>query len=394
MMKIVTNECDADCIFCIKYIFFRALRLTKCEENVILYTEKFCYPLLYHNHKQEAGIMAETQFIKTVVFGGYDKNDVDKRLDYVYNLFFDNKNKLRETKLLLDKIKEGLGEQEALDSVLADGRNKLTELQVKNQNLVEKARSLNDAISQKDQEIASLKAKLSETEAKLTETEAIAASEGGANAGALFNVLLQQAQTSANVILSDAQKHASNLESDSKKLAENTITEANNKAKMIIYEAEKKAAEINAAAKEKAAAMDVASDNIKASVLNDVEKMNMELAEFKAVFEKFEQAGSEMIAQSQDLLNNAVINLTTGGVPVFREPEAFEAELVETPTLEDIDDIYITGNAEQAEAKSDALQKLKAKAESIGSEEKAAAEETDKTKVSLEELAKKAKTMK
>ena len=163
---------------------------------------------------------------------------------------------------------------------------------------------------------------------------------------------------------------------------------------MIIYEAEKKAAEINAAAKEKAAAMDVASDNIKASVLNDVEKMNMELAEFKAVFEKFEQAGSEMIAQSQDLLNNAVINLTTGGVPVFREPEAFEAELVETPPLEDLDDIYITGNAEQAEAKSDALQKLKAKAESIGSEEKAAAEEPDKTKVSLEELAKKAKTMK
>ncbi len=337
--------------------------------------------------------MAETQFIKTVVFGGYDKNDVDKRLDYVYNLFFDNKNKLRETKLLLDKMKEGLGDQEALDSVLADGRNKLTELQVKNQNLVEKARSLNDAISQKDQEIAALKAKLSETESKLTEAQAIAASEGGANAGALFNVLLQQAQNSANVILGDAQKHASNLESDSKKLAENTIIEANNKAKLIIYEAEKKAAEIDAAAKEKAAAMDVASDNIKASVLNDVEKMNLELAEFKAVFEKFEQAGSEMISQSQDLLNSAVINLTTGGVPVFREPEAFETELVETPTLEDIDDIYITGNAEEAEAKNDALQKLKEKAESLNTEEKPE-EQEEKKKVSLEELAKKAKTMK
>ena len=63
--------------------------------------------------------MAETRFIRTVVFGGYDKGDVDKKLDYIYNLFFDNKNKLRETKLLLDKIRGGADEKDALDSVLA-----------------------------------------------------------------------------------------------------------------------------------------------------------------------------------------------------------------------------------------------------------------------------------
>lgn len=347
--------------------------------------------------------MAETQFLRTVVFGGYDKNDVDKRLDYVYNLFFDNKNKLREAKLLIDKMKGGAGEQDALDSVLADERTKLTELQVKNQNLVEKSRSLADELTRKEQEIENLKKKLAETETQLGEAQAKLASEGGANSGAMLNVVFQQAQTSANLILSTAEKQASDLEADSKKLAENTITDANNKAKLIIYDAETKAAEITAAANEKAAAMDVASGNIKAAALNDVEKMSLELAQFKAIFEKFQTAGSEMIAQSRDLLNNAVVELTSGGIPTFREPEGVEMEMSERPELDDIDDTYMTGSdlaiIEEAssEKKSDALQKLKEKAASMGGSSDggdAGNSGGSGKKMSLEELAKKAKSMK
>lgn len=347
--------------------------------------------------------MAETRFIRTVVFGGYDKGDVDKKLDYIYNLFFDSKNKLREAKLLLDKMKTGANEQDALDSVLAAERAKLTELQSKNENLIEKSRSLGNELSLKEQEIQALKAKLEETTAKLTEAEAKLASEGGANSGAMLNVVFQQAQTSANLILTTAQQQASNLEADSKKLADNTITDANNKAKIIIFEAESKAAEITATAEKKAAAIDVASGNIKAAVLNDVEKMSIELAKFKDIFEKFENAGSEMISQSQDLLNGAVVNLTTGGIPVFKEPEDFEVEMSERPVLDDIDDTYITGNdaAEDnsgAPKKNDALQKLKEKAASIGGSGQESPDNNSNNngggKVSLADLAKKAKAMK
>ena len=344
--------------------------------------------------------MAETRFIRTVVFGGYDKGDVDKKLDYIYNLFFDSKNRLREAKLLLDKMKEGASEQDALDSVLSAERAKLTEIQAKNENLIEKSRSLADELSRKEQELQALKDKLAETEKQLTEAQAKLASEGGANSGAMLNVVFQQAQTSANLILSTAQQQATDLENDSKKLAENTVTDANNKAKIIIYDAESKAAEITAAAEEKAAAIDVASGNIKATVLNDVEKMSIELAKFKAIFEKFEANGTDMITQSQELLNGAVVTLTTGGIPVFREPAGFEMEMSERPELDDIDDTYITGGGLEpentgSEKKNDALQKLKEKAASIGGTG-APNEKSDggDKKVSLADLAKKAKNMK
>lgn len=336
--------------------------------------------------------MTESKFIKTVVFGGYDKNEVDKRFNYLYELVFDTKNKLRETKLLLDKMKGGADEQSAIDSVIAEERAKLTELQVKNQNLLEKVKMLDDELARKKQELQATKTRLEGVERQLGEAEAKLASEGGSNQGAMLNVVFQQAQSSANMILSTAQQQAADLENDSKKLAENTVTDANNKAKMIIYEAENKASEIISAAKERSSAMEVASGNIKASVLSDVKRMEAELDKFKSIFDRFEKAGTEMISQSQGLLKEAAENITADGVPVFREPERTEVEMVERPTLENIDDSYITGNREDTEKtkkKNDALKKLKEKAESIGGESTGSG---SGKKVSLADLAKKAES--
>ena len=343
--------------------------------------------------------MAETRFMRTVVFGGYDKSDVDKKLEYIYDLFFDCKNKLREAKLLLGKMKAGANEQDALDSVLADERAKLTELQVKNEQLIEKAKSLNDDNVRKEKELAELRSKVADLETKLNGAEAKLASEGGTNSGAMLNIVFQQAQTSADLILSTAQKQADDLKTDSQKLAENTVTDANNKAKMIIFEAETNAAKITAEAKEKASAMDVASGNIKAAVLGDVERMSAELSKFKEIFDKFGSTGTDMISQSMELLDDAVTTLTSGGIPVFHEPERFEAELVESPMLEDIDEFYLTGSENSgnedsgSDNKNDTLQKLKEKAAAL-SGGSGAEENTGSKKVSLEDLAMKAKSMK
>ena len=334
--------------------------------------------------------MAETRFIRTVVFGGYDKGDVDKKFDYIYKLFFENKNKLREAKLLLEKMKDGTSEQDALESVLAAERAKLTEVQVKNENLVEKVRSLGDENSRKDKEIQALKAKLEETEKQLGEAQAKLVSEGGANSGAMLNVIFQQAQASSDLIINTAKKQADDLSTDSRKLAENTVTDANNKAKTIIYEAETKAAEITAAAETKAAAMDVASGNVKAAALSDVEKMSIELAKFKAVFEDFRTAGTEMITKSQEMLDGAVVSLTNGGIPTFKVPEVFEPELAERPTFDDIDDTYATGSDDDMVTGDDFGLDSK-------SDEKDASgggEQGGNKKVSLADLAKKAKNMK
>ena len=112
--------------------------------------------------------MAESQFMKTVLFGGYDKSDVDKRMTYLYDLCFESKNKLREAKVIIDKLKQGSMDEDAINSALADDRAKLTEMQVKNQNLVEKARTITDENNRLTQEVSELKAKLEEVEAQLS----------------------------------------------------------------------------------------------------------------------------------------------------------------------------------------------------------------------------------
>ena len=52
--------------------------------------------------------MAETKFIKISATGGYDKADVDKRLDFLYNLVNDLKNELR-IKTPAEKLSGRLG---------------------------------------------------------------------------------------------------------------------------------------------------------------------------------------------------------------------------------------------------------------------------------------------
>ena len=64
--------------------------------------------------------MAGSRFIRTVTYGGYDKSDVIRRLDSLYEEIFGLQNELRETKLLLDGSKDGKEIKEALEGVLAD----------------------------------------------------------------------------------------------------------------------------------------------------------------------------------------------------------------------------------------------------------------------------------
>ncbi len=343
--------------------------------------------------------MAESQFIRTVLFGGYDKNDVDKRLNYLYDIVFDSKNKLREAKVAIDRLRGGASDDEAMTSVAAEERAKVTELQIKNQNLVEKSRSLADELLTKNQDIANLKAELDAVKAKLGEAEAKLASENGTNSGAMLNMVFQQAQSSADLIVSTAKKQAEDLESDSKKLAENVVIEANNKAKMIIYDAEVKAADIIKEAKEKSSVMDVASDNVKAQILDNVDRMSKMLGQFKDIFGKFENAGAKMISDSENVLGNMSSDLKSNGVPVFRSPERFESDMVEAPVLDDIDNDYATGNPDHVDAakKNDALEKLKARAESLGEDKRPENKPDNKSakkKTDLDELMKKAASMK
>jgi chromosome segregation ATPase len=197
--------------------------------------------------------MAESRFIRTVVFGGYDKSDVDKKFEFLYSQYYDMKNSLREAKLMLNKYKEGASEEALMESVLANERAKLTEFQVKNETLSEKLKATDDDNKAKEKELAELKEKLKATEDTLNDVNTkLQAANGGGDA-AMLGVVFAEAQKSANMIISQAQKQADDLKTDSEKLAANAVAEANNKAAKIIYDAEVRAAKLSAEAENKSA---------------------------------------------------------------------------------------------------------------------------------------------
>ena len=314
--------------------------------------------------------MAESRFIKTVAFGGYDKSDVDNKLNYLYTQVYDLKNELRVAKLMNAKLRDGADEETAEKSVLANESIKLTELQVKNQALNEKLKTAESDNKAKEEELVTLRARVKELEEQLSETSTKLAAASGGEESAMFGVVFAEAQKSANMIVATAKQNADNLEADAKKLAENMVADANNKASKIVYEAEKNAAQIEADAKNDAANMSAASENMKA--VGDVTKLGDEIARLKSVLVEFEKNSIESIEQTEKLITDTKTELTAGGVSVFKEPELVEAELPEEPEYDEIDDSYSTGA--KPKKKNKALDKLKALADSIGKDPK---EESD-----------------
>ena len=312
--------------------------------------------------------MAESRFIKTVAFGGYDKSDVDNKLNYLYSQVYDLKNELRVAKLMNAKLRDGADEETAEKSVLANESIKLTELQVKNQALNEKLKTAESDNKAKEEELVTLRARVKELEEQLSDTSTKLAAASGGEESAMFGVVFAEAQKSANMIVATAKQNADNLEADAKKLAENMVADANNKASKIVYEAEKNAAQIEADAKNDAANMSAASENMKAVMLGDVTKLGDEIARLKSVLVEFEKNSIESIEQTEKLITDTKTELTAGGVPVFKEPELVEAELPEEPEYDEIDDSYSTGA--KPKKKNKALDKLKALADSIGKDPK------------------------
>ena len=344
--------------------------------------------------------MAETRFIKTVVFGGYDKADVDKKLEFLYTQYYDMKNSLREAKLMLNKYKEGAGEEAVMESVLANERAKLTEFQVKNEAMSESLKSIDDDNKNKEKEIAELKAKLQETEEQLKDANSKLAASSG-NDAAMLGVVFAEAQKSANMIIQTAQKQANDMEADSKKLAENTVTDANNKAMKIIYEAEVNAAKITADAENASANMQAASGNLKASMLADVNRLSADMANLKKLLAQFQTDGMSVLDESEKLLSSTKAELTAGGVPVFKEPSAVEAKMPAVPEYAAVDNTYNTGVDEAEKKKNEELDKLKAMAGALGGKPKEepkpaapAAEAPKSGGTSLDDLLKKAKSIK
>ena len=318
--------------------------------------------------------MAETRFIRTVAFGGYDKSDVDKRLEAMYSKVHDLKNELTETKAVLKKYEEGSDAAKSYESVLAVERAKITQLQVKNDNLSEKIKTVRDSIKIKEDENTSLREKNAALEAEIEDLKlSLMTIKVGEDAAALGTVFVE-AQKSKEMVLKSAQNEADNIKAMSEKSAEDTIADANNKAKEIIYEAEKKAAEITADALNNSEEMKTASNNLKAVLASDIFKISEYFSKLKDVLHDFEANSSAAIEQSQELLKDAEKEVNKDGIPVFRLPERIEPAYPEKP---DIKPVFESEQEVKEKKRNTELDKLQAMAEAIGRSEKKSDKSTD-----------------
>ena len=318
--------------------------------------------------------MAEPRFIKTVTFGGYEKESVIRRMEYLNEQVHDLRNELRETKLLLEAYKKGTDQEKALESVLSEERAKLTQVQVQNNTLNLKLKATDDENSGYVQQIKDLNAEIAELKDKLKATESkCAALMAQDEAMALSNVFIE-AQKSSSMLEGTAKSKAAEIEYQSKKLAENIVSDANVEAEQIIFEAERTAAETIAEAQNKAEQMKLASNNLKASVLDDVNTLKLHMGMVRDALEGFRNVGLTKLVEADDCLNKTEEALKEGGIPVFKIPENIQPDIPERPMSlsEKMRD------DEEKRKKQENLDKLKQMADSIGNKKDDNKEKDDK----------------
>lgn len=342
--------------------------------------------------------MAESSFIRTVAFGGYNKTDVSKRMEYLYSQFYEMKNDIRESKLLLEEYKKGTPEEKAHESVLTSERAKLTMTQVQNESLSEKLKQAKDELQTKDNDIAALKAENDSLKSKLEDALSELASYKAINDPSALSKVFIEAQKSADMLIADAKKEKENMQADTKSVVENIIDEANNDAMRIVYEAEKNAAEIEASLKSESEKIKASSNNMRAVMLNDVKALSEDFTRIKELFEAFEKETISSIEKSKKLISDTETKLTSGGTPVFTDPEAVVPKFPDVPSYKKIDYTSPSEKKSRKEADDD-LKKLLEMANSIEIEDEGdtptadAAPEGDDKAMDLDALTKLANSL-
>lgn len=324
--------------------------------------------------------MAESRFIKTVTFGGYDKESVVKRIEDLNAQMHDLRNELRETKALMEAYKKGTEQEKAFEAILSEERGKLTQVQVQNNTLNLKLKATDDENRKYEQDIKDQQAEIAELKDKLKAAEAkCAALMAQDEAMALSNVFIE-AQKSSAMLESTANAKAADIEFKSKKLAERLVEEANTQAAQIIYEAEAAAAEKMAEAKNLAEQMNVASNNVRAAALDDVNTLKSQVEFMEEAFETLRNEGIERLVKAKELLSETEAKLVSGGVPVFRAPQHYEPELPEKPVSLSDKLREDAVNDEERRKKQEELDKLKQMADSIGTKNDSAEKAVENNK--------------
>lgn len=283
--------------------------------------------------------MNKTRFLKTVTFGGYDKTDTEDFIKYLYNKISKLESELRVAKFSLERYQSNSDSESILKSALDEEHEKFAEIKSENEKISLQLQSALDENDEKEQEISNLKSSITELEKKLSDADIRLSSISEKDDTAIFGAVFAAAKKSASEIINEANKNADDLNANSKKLAENIVAEANNKAADIVYEAELYASEMTAKVDE--SLLKTASNNIKASILDDVNELSGKISRLKKVFDELKNYGDEMIQKTETNLTETQSTLIKGGIPVFHGIENLsDVDLPKKPAHQNVDYSY------------------------------------------------------
>ena len=311
--------------------------------------------------------MAETKFMKTVTYGGYDKDDVLKQFASFNLRISELKNQLDDARAQLNVYKSGGSTDDAYAAALAEERAKLSEAMAQNETYDAMLRSYEDQVNQKDEEIKTLHSAAAELSASLADANAkINALQSGDEAASLSSIFLE-AQKSGNSLKAAAKAEADKTKEDAKALAEDIVREANNDAAKIVYEAEKSAAITTANAQNDVEQMNVATNNMRAAMLENIEGLTTEVANIKSVLEAFSKTGLDDLVKAQELITGTENTLKSGGVPKFQQAKTFSPKLPQEPKYIPPQQKNQNKPAQQEKKPNKGLENLQKMANSIGS---------------------------
>ncbi|MBR3044359.1 MAG: hypothetical protein IKI45_07740 [Oscillospiraceae bacterium] len=283
--------------------------------------------------------MSESRFMKTVLFGGYDREGVEQKFERLSAKLFELENELSENRSLLASVQNGGDEAAALRDMLEQVRGELSKVQAKQETAAHQLRALDATIADKDREIESLKAKVISLQDQIRERDMKLTAFEADDDTKPARAAIAEVEEKAHGMLNAAKKDAAKLEENSRKLSENVIAEANNTAQRIIYEAEAKSAQILANAQNRCSETEAASGNLRALLLADVDRLSAQFRELQQAFSRFQNESTQSIGAAAGLLQSTDQILKQGGIPVFTAPQTVAPELpappAETPVTHD-----------------------------------------------------------
>lgn len=264
--------------------------------------------------------MADTRFIKATAFCGYDKADVDKRLETLYSLIYNLKNEVRECRQIVRKYEEGFEHSKAYENALAVERAQLTQLQVKNEKLSEKNKLRKEELNAKERENAQLHEEINqlreELEALLLRHHVLKNNDTED-----LGIIFKEAKKSRDLIVNKAKKDAADCKEQAETFANNLIDETNKKIADLMTNAENKAAEIISDAQNKVNECKALEMSIKNTILVDAKNISSEIYKIKNVFAVFGADTSKFIANSERILAEAERKIIGEPAPTEIRPQ-------------------------------------------------------------------------